>query len=107
MDSTSCGYWPFEYNCRLKELGLFSIYGRLLQADIIDVGLRDCLLWQLTRKLELVISRCELEIKNRFFHVRVIQRRDSLSEHPVLETRLSSFKRLLDLELGDVLYTML
>ena len=54
-----------------------------------------------------MVPRCDLEIRRRFFDLRVTQRRSALSEHTVTQLSFSSFKRELDTELGELLYTVL
>ena len=101
---------------------MFSIYGRLLRADIIkcwkifhriaDVGLQDSFTLAFDRKtrghsFRVVLPRCDLEMRKRFFHVRVIQKWNSLSNHTVVQSTLPSFKSVLDPELGDALCAVL
>ena len=77
------------YEDRLKAFGMFSIYGRLLRADIFmcwkifdriaDVGLRDGFTLAFDRRtrahsFKVVLPRCDLEMQKRFFHERVIQK---------------------------------
>ena len=100
---------------------MLSIFGQLLRADFvkcwkifhfeIDIGLLDGLtvaVDQRTRghSFKVVVPRSELEMR-RFFHVRVIHRGNSLSECAVMQPTLSSFKRKLDKELGDLLHSVL
>ena len=56
---------------------------------------------------KVVLPRCDLEMWKRFLHVRVIQKWNSLSNHAVVQSTLSSFKSVLDLELIDALYAVL
>ena len=56
--------------------------------------------------LKVVIPMCELEMR-RFFHARVIQRWNSLSESAVMQPTLSSFKQEFDKELENLLYSVL
>ena len=49
----------------------------------------------------------ELKMRKKFFHVKVMQKWNSLSNHAVVPSTLSSFKSVLDLELGDALYAVL
>ena len=111
-----------DYEDRIKALRMFSIYGRLLWADIIkgwkifheiaDVGLQDSFNLAFDRKthghsFKVVLPRCDLEMRKRFFNVRAIQNWYSLSIHTLMKSTLSSFKSVLDLELGDALYAVL
>ena len=72
----------------------------------VDIGLLDGFTVAVDRRtrghiIKIVVSRCALEMRG-FFHVRVIQRWNSLFEHTVTQPALSSFKRELDRELGDL-----
>ena len=65
----------------------------------LDVGLRGIFSMAVDRRtrghsLKLVLPRCNLEMQKRFFHVRAVQRWNSLSEHTVMHTALPSFKRV-------------
>ena len=51
--------------------------------------------------------RCELDRRRCFFYVRIIQQWNSLSECAVMQPALSSFKREVDKQLGDLLYAVL
>ena len=94
------------YEERLKVLELFSIFGRLLRADLVkcwkifhsevDSGLLDGFTVTVDRRtrghtFKVVVPSCELEMR-RFFHVRVIQRWNSLSDSTVVQPTLSAFK---------------
>ena len=72
---------------RLKVLELFSILGQLMRADLVkcwkifhsevNIGLLDGLTVDVDQKtrghsFKVVVSRCELEMRRRFFHARVI-----------------------------------
>ena len=109
-----------DYGARLKSLGLFSIKGRLLRADLIkywkvlcsgdpDVGLSG--LFRLSpvlntrgHRYKLMMPACNTEIKKRSFNFRCIQLWNSLPEWVVEVDSLVSFKRQLSDHLGDVLY---
>ena len=94
------------YEERLKVLELFSIYGKLLRADLVkcwkifhsevDICLLDGFTVSVDRRtrgysFNVVVPRCELKMT--FFHVRVIQQWNSLSEQAVMQPALLSFKR--------------
>ena len=111
------GIGHFSYVERLKKLGLHSVYGRCVQADLIKcwklfhskeyIGLLNFLSLFVDRRtrgysLKFVLSRCNRELK-RFFHVRVIQRWNALPEHVIMQSSLVSFKRNPEVELGNVL----
>ena len=57
--------------------------------------------------LKIVLPRCDLELKQRFFHIPVIQRWNALPEYVVTQASLSSFKRKLEVEIEGILYTVL
>ena len=71
------------------------------------MGLLWLLIKELVNTLKVVVSRCELEMGRRFFHVRVIQRWNSLFESAVMQPTLSTFKQELDKELFNLLYSVL
>ena len=106
------------YAERLKQLGLFSIQGRLLRNDLILVwkifnqqcGISPSIFTvnqnERTRghSLKLFHPRCSLEIRKRFFSVRVIPYWNNLSEDTVLADNLNMFKSCLHRDLGQLLY---
>jgi len=109
-----------EYPHRLRRLGLFSVKGRLLRADLIkvwkafnseiDVGLGamfERLFHPATRghNLKLSVPRCRSEISRRFFNVRVVPTWNSLPATVVEAESVHSFKTRLDAHLEDVFYT--
>ena len=108
-----------SYGARLRNLNLFSLKGRFLRADLI-------LVWkiingesaipagelftishvQYTRghPLKIFLPRTRLEIRHRFFAIRIINEWNALSHDTVLADSLPVFKRLLIRDLGDKLY---
>ena len=91
---------------RLKALKLFSIFGRLLRADLIncwkifhsnvDIGLLHGFIVAVGRRTrghshKVVVPRCELDMRRRFFYVRVIQQWTSLSECDVMQPACIAF----------------
>ena len=107
------------YNIRLHRLKLFSFQGRLLRTDLIMV-------WKIFHnkcalKLEnffhldmnshtrghqfkIFVPRVNLEVRKRYFSVRVISAWNSLTDEAVSSDSLGSFKRLLHRDLGQQLY---
>ena len=57
--------------------------------------------------LKIVLPICDLELRRRFFQVRVVQRWNSLSVQAVMKTSLVGFKKQLEVEMGDDLYKVL
>ena len=96
------GIGHLSYQERLRTLKLYSIYGRLMRADLIkcwkvfhseiDVGLQDLFTMSVEWRtcghpLKVVLPRCELELW-RFFQVCVVQRWNALSVQAVMKTSL-------------------
>ena len=113
------GLSDLNYHSRLRVLGLFSIQGRLLRADLIkiwkafhpsvDVGLSA--VFELSRsnitrgheyKLMMPISRTE--VKRRFLNARRVTLWNSLSSRVVEASTLEQFKARLEEENSDMLY---
>ena len=113
-----CGLENLPYHDRLKALNLHSFRGRLLRSDLIFV-------WKVFNNLTSVSPnqifilndssrrghpfkiykpRCELDIRKRYFSVRVINHWNSLSSNTVNSKSIQTFKRLLQLDLGNVLF---
>ena len=115
------GMYETSYESRLRQLGLYSIRGRLLRGDLIkiwktfhtdtDVGLGEVFDRQSHRatrghRFKLSIPRCRTEVKRRFFNVRCVSIWNSLPpDVPELET-LEKFKTKLDLALSELFYGM-
>ena len=57
--------------------------------------------------MKINLPKCDLESKERLFHVQVIQRWNALPKYVVTQASLFSFKRKLEVEIGDILYTVL
>ena len=108
-----------SYNARLQRLDLFSIRGRLMRIDLIkiwkcfqsevDVGL--CGLFEMARgertrghQFKLAVPICRSELGRRTFGVRSVRIWNSLPSTLVELTSVDSFKRGLDVFLGDELY---
>ena len=109
------GLEDLSYGDRLSRLNLFSFQGRLLRADLI-------LVWKIfnnkcaispeqvfvmdtsfTRghNFKLYLPRTNLEVRKRFFSVRVIHSWNSLANDTVCSTSLNVFKCLLQRDLGQ------
>ena len=112
------GLEGLPYSERLRRLDLFSVQGRLLRADMI-------LTWKIFAGVcaihpsqvfvldggsrrghskKLYLPRTNLEVRKRFFTVRVIRPWNSLSEETVSSLTLPMFKSNLHRDLGQQLY---
>ena len=112
------GLQSLTYHERLVSLSLFSVWGRLLRADLI-------LVWKIASNQipsllhifafshnsrtrghprKILLSRCSTEVRKRFFSNRVISVWNNLSHDTVMSPSLSSFKTGLLSDLGDLLY---
>ena len=112
------GLRELPYNERLQQLNLFSVQGRLLRADMIltwkilsgKCALQAANIFQLdnsTRRghsKKLYLPRTRLEVRRRFFSVRVVQDWNSLSEEAVSSQTLNQFKSFLHRDLGQRLF---
>ena len=113
------GIGHLEYPVRLKEVGMFSIAGRLLRADLIkvwksfnseiDVGLSN--LFERARYIgtrghsyKLSVPRCRSDVRRRLLGVRCVEAWNALSAETVEAGTLVKFKRLLERDLGSKLY---
>ena len=115
------GMSGLEYGERLRCLGLYSIYGRFLRQDIIKVykilnGNNDSLKAMFERsgvdrtrghRFKLVLPRCRSELFRRSFFVRSVGHWNKLPNALVESDSLFSFKRGLDLHLGERLYSFI
>ena len=115
------GIAQLTYIERLKNLGLYSVYGRLVRAVLIkcwkifyserNIGMLNIFLLVVDRmtrghSLKIGLPRCEQELK-RFFHAQVIQRQNALPENVVMQASLVTFKRKFEAVLGSILYSVL
>ena len=112
------GMADVPYGKRLKMLVLFSFKGRLLRTDLI-------LVWKIINKqcaiecdkmfsfvssarrghrYKIFVPRARLEVRRRFFSVRVISLWNSLSNDTVEADNIDRFKSLLKRDLGNILY---
>ena len=113
------GVQTLSYKERLKSIGLYSVWGRLLRADLVkvwrafhcdtDVGIAD--LFQLhgvssTRghSFKLVVQRCRTEVRRRSFALRVVQKWNALPPRVAEAQSINCFKSYLDDWLGDSLF---
>ena len=116
------GLAELDYTTRLRSLDVYSVYGRLLRHDLIKVwrivnGYSSSLLSSLfsfspvrgTRghSLKLYIPRCHLEVRRRFFCVRVVSWWNALPADVAEASSLLCFKRGLAVALGDELFRAL
>lgn len=114
------GFEGLQYCERLQRLDLFSFRGRLLRSDLI-------LLWKIfhgssviipqdlfdlstsaaTRghRYKIFVPRSRLEVRQRFFSVRVINAWNALAPPTVDADSLTTFKRLLRQDLGELLFS--
>ena len=112
------GFADLPYSERLSRLNLFSIKGRLLRADLIQVwkimsGASPQLSGLFLRanqgrtrghSLKIFVPHHSTDIRGRFFSVRVIGIWNSLPEVVVSAQSIQSFKRLLGQFLGNRLF---
>ena len=112
------GLEHLPYSQRLLHLDLFSVKGRLLRADLIltwkiFMGKCSINLGQIFQVREssgrghskkLFLPRTSLEVRRRFFPVRVVHHWNSLSEEAVSAPTLSTFKHFLHRDLGQELF---
>ena len=117
------GLSDLPYSARLDRLQLFSFKGRLLRNDLVlvwkichnkcAVGVNDLFtmnnLTSGTRghPLKIFVPRTNLEVRRRFFSVRVIATWNQLSADTVTAANLNLFKSLLHRDLGSLLYEYL
>ena len=113
------GCTHLSYEDRLVKLDLFSVSGRLLRADLIkiwkafhceiDVGLSSMLdrsTYPGTRghRFKLVVQRASSDVLRRSWSFRSVNAWNSLPAVVVECESVTTFKRLLTLELGERLY---
>ena len=112
------GMTDVPYDERLRRLDLFSFKGRLIRTDLI-------LVWKIINKqcaiecdkmfsfvssarrghrYKIFVPRARLEVRRRFFSVRVISLWNSLSNDTVEADNIDRFKSLLKRDLGNILY---
>ena len=111
------GLSELPYHDRLRKLDLFSVQGRLLRADLI-------LVYKIINNLcsingifiqcplpnirghphKLFKPRAQLELRRRFFNVRIIDTWNRLSSDTVTAANINIFKSLLRRDLGDNLF---
>ena len=113
------GCWELAYPERLRTLGLYSVYGRMLRADLIKVwkafypsGVFDSGLSSIfevhghraTRghSYKLSVPVCRTELKRRFFSVRCVRAWNELPESVVGAVSVGGFKSGLDREMGHL-----
>ena len=112
------GLRGLDYGARLRELCLYSVYGRLLRRDmvmvwkIVNFGCDSSIqMFEFSQEhrtrghnFKLVIPRCSRDMRRRWFSARTINRWNSLPTSVVNCTTIGSFKVALDRALGDLLY---
>ena len=113
------GFEGVDYSSRLRRVGLYSIAGRMLRADLIKVwkvlhgvcseglrGLFDFRVHGATRghEYKLAVPRCRTEVKRRFFGSRVVRVWNGLSAVTVGADTLGMFKGLLDSSCAELFY---
>ena len=115
------GFSQLSYYERLQRLSLFSVWGRLLRADLI-------LTWKITHDLipslsnilvpsnnvhtrghpyKLAVRRTQMEPRRRFFANRVVTTWNNLPFEVVTSSSLPIFKSRLHKALGDLLKLLL
>ena len=115
------GLEDLPYCDRLLRLDLFSFQGRLLRGDLkmvwkifngkcaISPGQVFVMDNSITRghQYKIYLPRTNLEVRKRYFSVRIIHTWNSLSNDTVCSTSLIAFKRLLHRDLGQRLFDYL
>ena len=113
------GLEEMDYNSRLRDLGLYSVYGRMLRCDLlklwkvfhaeVDVGLADIFerhSHASTRghRFKLSVPRCRTEIRRRFLNVRSVDVWNGLPAGAVELDTLGRFKTCIDGNLIEIFY---
>ena len=108
-----------EYGSRLRELGLFSIWGRMHRCELVKVWkcfnteagtgvleLFEKRFHSSTRghTLKLSLPRCRTEVRRRFWSVRVVDVWNELPASVVEAESLTTFKARLDSYMGERFY---
>ena len=106
-----------SYNERLQHLGMYSMKGRLVRQDLIQIWkimhgksplLSHLFVLQdtITRghDFKIFISRFHTDVRKRFFSVRTIETWNSLPQNVVAAPSLNSFKTRLHLAIHELLY---
>ena len=114
------GMEDLQYEACLKQLGVYSVYGRLLRGDLIKIwqafhptsdvglaGLFDMQSHTATRSngFKLAIPRCRTELRRRFWNVRCVQTWNGLPSEIVQARTVDSFKRKLDNHVGNLFFS--
>ena len=115
------GLEGLDYPTRLRRVGLYSVAGRMLRADIVKVWkvlrgvccerlreLFDFRVHGATRghEYKLAVPRCRTELKRRFFSSRVVGVWNGLSAETVGADTLGMFKGHLDGSCGEAFYAV-
>ena len=113
------GMGDLPYKDCLSELGVYSVYGRLLRGDLIKIwqafhptvevgliGLLDLQAHPATRSngFKLAVPRCNTELRRRFWSVRCVEKWNSLPADVVQVDTVECFKRRLDRYVGDLFF---
>ena len=112
------GLEDLPYSERLRRLNLFSVQGRLLRSDMVltwkifagECAIHPSQLFELSASArrghprKIFLPRSNLEIRRRFFAIRVIHTWNALSEETACAATLRIFKRLLHRDLGQELF---
>ena len=108
---------PYEH--RLQSLNLYSVYGRLLRADLIlvwkifhgqsainptDIFEISCSQSTRGHPFKLQVKRSRLDIRKRFFSNRVVPSWNGLSAEAVEAPNVNKFKALIHRDLGEELF---
>ena len=115
------GFWNMTYSDRLSTLNLFSVKGRLLRNDLVMVwkifegmcpGLEDFLVLAPLRSLrghprKLYVPHQSIDMRERFFSVRVVSVWNSLPEDVAMSGSLAAFKRGVLEAVGPLLFEFL
>ena len=108
------------YRERLLRLGLFSFQGRLLRNDLVvvwkilhnkcaidpdEIFTFDTSFRTRGHNMKIFLPRFRLDVRKRYFSVRVVSSWNSLAQETVSAQSLETFKCLLHRDLGDLLYS--
>ena len=116
------GLGHMEYGDRLRALGMFSVSGRLMRADLVKM-------WRIARgdlvedmaelltmapdtrarghRFKLLVPACRSEMRRRFFGVRAVSVWNGLAAELVESETVACFKRGLGVCLGELMFAVL